>query len=174
MNPIAITVTGRLGDDPRPFTTRDGTPGVELRLALDLPSRTPGGDGITRWVKVTAFGLLASRTAESVRKGDRVTVVADDFTAEAWAATGTGEPRARITLRAADIAAPRARTPPPSPQWVHRAPRPSRHQPKRPGRLVDHSVPNVTVPVAPAWSSPRPIPPRRITLDGALPDSLLN
>ena len=105
MDPISITVTGRLGDDPRPFTTRDGTPGVELRLALDLPSRTPGGDSITRWVKVTAFGLLASRTAESVRKGDRVTVLADDFTAEAWAATGTGEPRARITLRAREIAA---------------------------------------------------------------------
>jgi DNA-binding beta-propeller fold protein YncE len=30
---------GRLGDDPRQFTTRDGSAGVELRLALDLPSR---------------------------------------------------------------------------------------------------------------------------------------
>ncbi len=50
---------GRLGDDPRTFTTRDGTDGVELRLALDLPPRGGSGDGITRWVKVTAFGLLA-------------------------------------------------------------------------------------------------------------------
>ncbi len=105
MNPIAITVTGRLGDDPRTFTTRDGTDGVELRLALDLPSRVPGGDGVTRWVKVTAYGLLASRTAESVRKGDRVTVVADDLIAEAWAATGSGEPRGRVALRAREIAA---------------------------------------------------------------------
>ncbi|HEX9356582.1 MAG TPA: single-stranded DNA-binding protein [Streptosporangiaceae bacterium] len=105
MNPIAVTVTGRLGDDPRQFTTRDGTPGVELRLAVDLPSRVPGGDGPTRWVKVTAFGLLASRTAESVGKGDRVTVLADDLTAEAWAATGSGEPRARVSLRAREIAA---------------------------------------------------------------------
>jgi single-stranded DNA-binding protein len=94
MNPISITVTGRLGDDPRTFTTRDGTDGVELRLAVDLPARGQG-EGITRWVKVTAFGLLASRTAESVRKGDRVTVVADDAVAEAWAANGSGEPRAR-------------------------------------------------------------------------------
>ena len=105
MNPITVTVTGRLGDDPRTFTTRDGTDGVELRLAVDLPSRTAGGDSITRWVKVTAFGLLASRTAESVRKGDRVTVLADDLMAEAWAATGSGEPRARVTLRAREIAA---------------------------------------------------------------------
>jgi len=104
MNPISITVTGRLGDDPSTFTTRDGTDGTELRLALDLPARGTG-DGITRWVKVTAYGLLATRTAESVNKGDRVTVLADDFVAEAWAATGSGEPRARITLRAREIAA---------------------------------------------------------------------
>jgi single-stranded DNA-binding protein len=104
MNPISITVTGRLGDDPRTFSTRDGTDGTELRLALDLPARG-SGEGITRWVKVTAYGLLATRTAESVRKGDRVTVLADDFVAEAWAATGSGEPRARVTLRAREIAA---------------------------------------------------------------------
>ena len=104
MNPISITVTGRLGDDPRTFTTRDGTDGVELRLALELPARGTG-DGITRWVKITAFGLLATRTAESVRKGDRVTVLADDLMAEAWAATGSGEPRGRVTLRAREIAA---------------------------------------------------------------------
>lgn len=104
MNPITVSVTGRLGDDPRTFTTRDGTDGVELRLALDLPARG-SGEGITRWVKVTAFGLLASRTAESVHKGDRVTVLADDLVAEAWTATGSGEPRARVTLRAREIAA---------------------------------------------------------------------
>jgi len=104
MNPISISVTGRLGDDPRSFSTRDGTDGVELRLALDLPTRGTG-DGITRWVKVTAYGLLATRTAESVRKGDRVTVLADDLIAEAWTATGSGEPRARVTLRAREIAA---------------------------------------------------------------------
>ena len=104
MNPISVTVTGRLGDDPRTFTTRDGPGGVELRLAVDLPARG-SGDSITRWVKVTAFGLLASRTAESVRKGDRVTVVADDLVAEAWAANGSGEPRARVALRAREIAA---------------------------------------------------------------------
>ena len=105
MNPITVTVTGRLGDDPRSFTTGDGTAGVELRLAIDIPSRS-GGESMTRWVKVSAYGLLASRTADSVRKGDRVTVVADDLTAEAWLSTGEDrQPRARISLRARDIAA---------------------------------------------------------------------
>ncbi|MFI5065685.1 MAG: single-stranded DNA-binding protein [Streptosporangiales bacterium] len=105
MNPISVTVTGRLGDDPRTFNTRDGSVGVELRLAIDIPSRVPGGDGLTRWVKVTAFGSLAERTAASVGKGDRVTVLADDLLAEAWAANGSGEPRARVSLRAREIAA---------------------------------------------------------------------
>jgi hypothetical protein len=40
MNPITLTVTGRLGDDPRSFTTRDGTAGVELRLAVEIPAAT--------------------------------------------------------------------------------------------------------------------------------------
>jgi len=71
---------------------------------VDLPARG-SGDGITRWVKVTAYGLLAERTAESVGKGDRVTVLADDMIAEAWAATANGEPRGRVALRAKEIAA---------------------------------------------------------------------
>jgi single-stranded DNA-binding protein len=103
MNPISITVTGRLGDDPRSFTTRDGTAGVELRLAVEIPGR--GDQNITRWVKVVAFGLLASRTAESVGKGDRVMVVAEDLTAESWLSTDTHQPRARVSVRARDIAA---------------------------------------------------------------------
>ena len=87
MNPISVTITGRLGDEPRTFTTHTGTTGVELRLALEVPSRIPGADSVTRWVKVIAFGPLAERTAASVGKGDRVTVIADDLMAEAWKAT---------------------------------------------------------------------------------------
>jgi single-stranded DNA-binding protein len=102
MNPISISVTGRLGDDPRAFTTRDGTAGVELRLAVEIPGRD--NQNITRWIKVVAFGLLAAHTAESVGKGDRVVVTADDLTAESWL-SADHQPRARISLRARDIAA---------------------------------------------------------------------
>lgn len=49
MNPIQITVTGRLGDDPRTFTTRDGD-GTELRLAIEIPART-SGESLTWWIK---------------------------------------------------------------------------------------------------------------------------
>jgi single-stranded DNA-binding protein len=109
MNPIHITVTGHLGDEPRTFTVRDDTPGVELRLAIDLPPRGADGREVTRWVKVTAFGVLASHTAASVHKGDRVTVIADDFKTESWIARDSdpNDPQARgqITLRAIEISA---------------------------------------------------------------------
>jgi single-stranded DNA-binding protein len=49
--------------------------------------------------------MLAERTAASVGKGDRVTVIADDLMAEAWTSTSSGEPRARVSLRAREIAA---------------------------------------------------------------------
>jgi hypothetical protein len=64
MNPISITATGGLGVDPRKFTTRDGTAGVELLLAVEVLLRGTS-DSISRWVKVTSFGHLASRTAAS-------------------------------------------------------------------------------------------------------------
>ena len=74
MNPISITVTGRLGDDPRTFTTRDGTPGVELRLALDLPSRTrrrgqrhPVGEGH----RLRSSGRAHRRLGRQGRPGHR-------------------------------------------------------------------------------------------------------
>lgn len=108
MNPISITVIGTLGTDPRSFTLRDGTAGVELRLALDLPPRGETGREVTRWVKVTAFGTLAGCTASSVRKGDRVVVTADDFIAEAWIARDPGpdgpQARSQVALRAREIA----------------------------------------------------------------------
>ena len=100
---ITITVTGNLTDDPHTFTTRDNTTGCELRIAVNLPSRAGTGDGPTRYLKVTAFGVLAIHAAESARKGDRVTIQAHDLTSEAWTGT-SGEPRSKVALRATEIA----------------------------------------------------------------------
>jgi single-stranded DNA-binding protein len=107
MNPISITVTGHLGDAPRQFSTNDGTAGIDLRLAVEVPRRNGSGDSITRWVKVTAFGALARHVGESVGKGDRVIVQAYDFNADAWTAEVDGQTVARgqIVLRAYDISA---------------------------------------------------------------------
>ncbi len=95
------------GEEPRQFSTNDGTAGVDLRLALEVPRRNGSGDSITRWVKVTAFGALPIHVAESVHKGDRVTVLADDFNADAWTGEVDGRPvpRGQIVLRAREISA---------------------------------------------------------------------
>ena len=101
---ITVTVTGNLTDDPHTFQTRDNTTGCELRVAVNLPSRTATGDGITRYLKVTAFGVLAIHAAESVRKGDRVTIQGHDLTSEAWLGMGDGQPRSKVAIRATEIA----------------------------------------------------------------------
>ncbi len=100
---ITATVTGNLTDDPHTFQTRDNTAGCELRVAVNLPSRTGAGDGITRYLKVVTFGVLASHAAESVRKGDRVTIQGNDLTSEAWLGNDA-EPRSKVAIRATDIA----------------------------------------------------------------------
>jgi single-stranded DNA-binding protein len=79
-----ITVTGNLADDPHTFRTSDGRAGCDLRLAVDLPPRGATGGSQVRYVKAVAFGVLAIHAAESVRKGDRVTIQGRDPTAEAW------------------------------------------------------------------------------------------
>lgn len=100
---ITVTITGNLTDDPRPFTTRDGQPGCELRIAVDLPARTSNGDGPTRYFKVVTFGVLASHAAASIRKGDRVTVQGYDLISEAWVSEA-GEPRSKVAIKAIEIA----------------------------------------------------------------------
>ena len=64
-----ITVTGNLTDDPHTFQTCDNTTGCELRVAVNLPSRTGTGDGPTRYLKVITSGVLAIHAAESGAQG---------------------------------------------------------------------------------------------------------
>ena len=100
---ITVTITGNLTDDPHTFQTRDNTAGCELRVAVNLPSRTGAGDGITRYLKVVTFGVMAIHAAESVRKGDRVTIQGHDLTSEAWLGND-GAPRSKVAIRATEIA----------------------------------------------------------------------
>jgi single-strand DNA-binding protein len=101
---ITVTITGNLADDPHSFRTSDGRAGCDLRIAVDLPPRGATGDSQVRYVKAVAFGVLASHAAESVRKGDRVTIQGHDLTAEAWV-TPDGEPRGKVRIAVTEIAA---------------------------------------------------------------------
>jgi single-stranded DNA-binding protein len=81
VDPITLTVTGVLYNDPRSYTTGRGNPAVSLWL--EVPPRG-SGDGSSRYLKVVAYGTLATNVAESLRANDRITVRADDVRAETW------------------------------------------------------------------------------------------
>jgi single-stranded DNA-binding protein len=98
---ISITVTGVLANDPRPFTTQRGTAAVSLWLESSLPPRSGGGEGFSRYMKILAFGTLATNVTDSLHRGDRVTVRGDDLRAEAW--EKDGQTRSCVTVTAFDI-----------------------------------------------------------------------
>jgi single-strand DNA-binding protein len=102
MERLGITITGRLGSDPRPGETSNGIPKVTLSVAVEPRSQQ---DGPTRWFSVTAYRHLATHVAESLRKGDMVIVKADDINAWTWTDDRTKETRVGLGLTAYDIAA---------------------------------------------------------------------
>jgi len=105
METISITVTGRVADEPYRGTTSTGAALTTLNLEVSVPPVSAGADPGTRWLRVVCFGILATRVADSIQAGDRVTVRASDLSTRAWVSDTTGKPAARITLRAYDIAA---------------------------------------------------------------------
>ena len=106
MDSISIAVTGQLGGKPKQGTTRNGKAWASFSLAADVPSRGRGGDREyqTRWYTVWCYDLLAEHVAESLEKGDRVTVRADDLTCQAWIPDGPGkQPRGQAELKAYEV-----------------------------------------------------------------------
>lgn len=71
-----VTVSGLVATMPRHLVTSEGLAITSFRLASSQrkydKDRQMWVDGDTNWYTVTAFHSLASNTAESVHKGDRV------------------------------------------------------------------------------------------------------
>ena len=108
MDNISITVTGRIGDTPAQGMTKAGKAWASFSLAADVPTRNGSGDREfdTRWYKVWVYGALAEHVAESLVKGDRVTVRADDVSCRPWTDDSPErKPRAQVELKAYDVAA---------------------------------------------------------------------
>ena len=106
MDSINITVTGRLGADPRQGTTKAGKPWASFTVAADVPMRNGNGDREydTRWYQVWCHGPLAEHVAESLVKGDRVTVRADDVNCRTWTEDAPGHrARGQVELKAYDV-----------------------------------------------------------------------
>lgn len=74
-----ITITGLVATAARHIVTSEGLPITSFRLASTQrrfdTSSEKWIDGETNWYTVTAFRQLATHTAESVNKGDRILVV---------------------------------------------------------------------------------------------------
>ena len=73
-----ISVSGNLGQDPKLRTTPNGTSVVDLRIANTRRFQIGDEewqDGETIWFDVACWKQLAEHVAESLSKGDRVTVI---------------------------------------------------------------------------------------------------
>ena len=106
MDSINITVTGRLGADPRQGTTKAGKPWASFTVAADVPMRNGNGDREyeTRWYQVWCHGPLAEHVAQSLAKGDRATVRADDVNCRTWTEDAPGHrARGQVELKAYDV-----------------------------------------------------------------------
>ena len=62
-------LTGNLGADPEVFYSSEGDPVASFNLAFRSSKKKTG------WIKVVAFGRLASVTEKYLAKGDRVGVI---------------------------------------------------------------------------------------------------
>ena len=73
-----ITITGLVATQPRHIVTSEGLPITSSRLASTQrrfdTSTEKWIDKETNWYTVTTFRQLATHTAESVEKGDRILV----------------------------------------------------------------------------------------------------
>lgn len=73
------TITGNLADDPELRFTPSGVAVVNLRVAVNGRRKTDSGDwedDLDGFFNVAAWRELAENVAESLHKGDRVTIVA--------------------------------------------------------------------------------------------------
>jgi single-strand DNA-binding protein len=73
-----ITLTGIVGTEPRAVTTAEGLAITSFRLASTQrrfdKSQEKWVDGETNWYSITTFRQLATNSAVSVKKGERVLV----------------------------------------------------------------------------------------------------
>ena len=73
-----ITITGNATSDCELTFAQSGTALARFTVAVSKREKQPDGswgDGATSFYRVTAFQQLAEHAAESVKRGDRVTVV---------------------------------------------------------------------------------------------------
>ncbi len=99
-----IRFTGQLGGDPEMRVTASGVAVAGFQVAVTSRVRSAAGvwaDGSTTWFRCTAWKSLAENVANSLRKGDRVSVVG---TISSRAYEHEGEQRTSWDVRCDDVA----------------------------------------------------------------------
>lgn len=102
----AITITGNLAGDPELRFTASGTAVVSFTVAHTPRQKNAAGewvDGTTLFLRCNAWRYLAEHVAESLSKGQRVTV-RGTLRANKWT-TDKGEERTSFEVTADDVAA---------------------------------------------------------------------
>jgi len=87
----SCTFIGRLGKDPEMKYTPSGKPVTGFSLAVDHNRKLESGEWEqdTEWVRVVAWGDLAERSAENLRKG-RLTYVEGRMKTRSWVGRDDG------------------------------------------------------------------------------------
>ncbi len=96
-----VTLLGRVGADPEPRSTKNGTPVVQLRLATDRYSKLNGGQSETDWHNVVCWGKTAEAVARYVHTGDRVHV-SGRLQQHSWQ-SDSGERRSKVEVHASEV-----------------------------------------------------------------------
>lgn len=96
-----LTITGNLAGTPELRFSQSGNPVANFTIA-DTPRKynkatSEWEDGTTLWMRCVAFKELAENTAESLRRGDRVTATGR-LTQVEWLDKNTGEKRVGFEL----------------------------------------------------------------------------
>ncbi len=76
MSLCKMMLIGNLGRDPEMRYTPSGRPVTQFTIAVNRNTKGQNGEWVeeTEWFRITAWGNLAERTAENLRKGNKVFV----------------------------------------------------------------------------------------------------
>ncbi|MGZ6338820.1 MAG: single-stranded DNA-binding protein [Candidatus Limnocylindrales bacterium] len=100
MSLCKMLLIGNLGRDPEMRYTPSGRPVTQFTLAVNRNTKNQAGEWQeqTEWFRVTAWGQLAERTAEQLRKGSKV-FVEGRFQSREWEAQD-GQKRTALEVTA--------------------------------------------------------------------------
>ena len=102
---LNLTFSGNVGSEPEMKFTASGDPiaVTTFSVAINNGKTADGQDREPTWVRVTVWRGLAEIVAQFVKKGDKVTITANQIKANTWLDKQSGEARASIEVTAREV-----------------------------------------------------------------------